>query len=126
MKGMTDKPAHDRNGHCNADRPDASYTVKIEGASDGFACRADHTVIQAMHAAGRSDLPYACRGGGCGTCRVTVKAGLYVSLPMSAACISPDQQAAGVVLACRIKPRGNLVLTPASMRGKMGGESRAA
>ncbi len=122
---MTEKSAQDRTGH-DADRPAAVYTVSVDGAPGGFACRADQTVIQAMRAAGRTDLSYGCQGGGCGACRVEVKTGQYVSLPMSAACVSPEQQKAGLVLACRIKPRGTLTLIPAPMRRTLQEESRAA
>ncbi len=123
---MTDKPAHDRSGHDDADRSGVLYTVTIDGGPGRFPCRADQTVIQAMRTAGRSDLSYGCQGGGCGACRVEVKAGSYLSLPMSAACVSPDQQMAGLVLACRIKPRADLTLIPAPMCGNIQTESRAA
>lgn len=123
---MTDKPAHDRAGHDDADRSGVVYAVTIDGVPGDLACRADQTVIQAMRAAGRSDLSYGCQGGGCGACRVVVKAGRYVALPMSAACVSPEQQKAGLALACRIKPRGQLTLIPAPMRRTLREESRAA
>lgn len=123
---MTEKPVHDRIDHDDADRPTAVYTVTIAGAHGVWACRADQTVIEAMRAAGRDDLAYGCRGGGCGACRVAVKTGHYVSLPMSAAYVSPEQQKAGLVLACRIKPRGDLILMPAPMRRTIDAESRAA
>lgn len=123
---MAQAPDHDRTGHADADRAVMVYTVSIDGAPKGFACRADQTVIEAMRAAGRSDLTYGCRGGGCGACRVEVKQGHYASLPMSAACVTQEQQEAGLVLACRIKPRDHLTLMPAPLRWSGPAESCAA
>lgn len=122
---MTEKLAHNRIG-LDADRSTAVYTVTIAGMQGELTCRADQTVIEAMRAAGRADLAYGCRGGGCGACRVEVKSGDFESLAMSAACVSSEQQKAGLVLACRIKPRGDLDLTPAPMRRTIDAESRAA
>lgn len=126
MKGMTQEAAGDLAGDNDALRPMVSFMVAIDGASGSFACRADQTVIEAMHAKGRSDLRYACRGGGCGACRVVVKAGEYKALPMSEACVTQPQRQEGVALACRIKPRGDLTLMPAPLRGAVQAKSRAA
>lgn len=122
---MTNTPAQDQNGH-GGGAVATVHRVTIDGESGGFSCRSDQTVIEAMRAAGRSDLSYGCRGGGCGVCRVEVKAGDYASLPMSTACVSPDQQKAGLVLACRIRPRGDLTLVPAPLHRAGRVESRAA
>lgn len=123
---MAEIPFQDRNGHGGNGLAATVHKVTIDGVSGGFACRSDQTVIEAMRAAGGSDLWYGCRGGGCGACRVEVKAGDYASLPMSSACVSPEQQKAGLVLACRIKPRGDLTLVPAPIHRGVRGESRAA
>lgn len=124
---MTDKSIRDLSGSGEAVDGGTTYTVSIGGSSRGLICRADQTVIQAMRASGRNDLSYGCQGGGCGACRVKVISGRYVSLPMSAACADPDQQRAGIVLACRIKPHSDIVLISAPLRrGTADTESRAA
>ncbi len=66
-------------------------------------------------------LPVGCRRGGCGICRVSVRSGEYDSGPMSRACVSADDEAAGVVLACCIYPRSDLSLrleTPVAVKAK--------
>jgi ferredoxin len=72
-------------------------------------------------------VPVGCRGGGCGVCRVRVLDGSYESLRMSAKHISPDDAAAGVVLACRIIPTTDLVLelAPCAARHDHGASSPA-
>jgi hypothetical protein len=47
-----------------------------------------------------------CRGGGCGVCRVRVLDGAYTTLRMSRQAHVEADEAAGVVLACRIVPVG--------------------
>ena len=66
-------------------------------------------------------LPVGCRRGGCGICRVSVLSGAYDSGPMSRACVSAEDEAAGVVLACCIYPRSDLSLrleTPVVVKAK--------
>jgi ring-1,2-phenylacetyl-CoA epoxidase subunit PaaE len=50
----------------------------------------------------RSDAPYACRGGVCGTCRARVVSGA-VEMETNYA-LEPDELAAGVVLTCQSHP----------------------
>lgn len=119
MKGMAREAGDDLNRHDDALRPSVSYRVTVEGASGSFACRSDQTVIEAMHARGRTDLRYACRGGGCGACRVSVRSGEYALLPMSEGCVTRAQRQEGIALACRIKPRGDLTLIPAPLPGAL-------
>jgi ferredoxin len=66
-------------------------------------------------------LPVGCRRGGCGICRVRVLAGEYQSGPMSRACVSAEDEAARVVLACCIYPLSDLSLrlqTPVAVKAK--------
>jgi ferredoxin len=65
-----------------------------------------------MHALGRKDIPVGCRGGGCGVCKIEVVSGRYVTGKMSRAQVSPDDEARGIVLACQVRPRSDLVVRP--------------
>ncbi|MBP0048904.1 2Fe-2S iron-sulfur cluster binding domain-containing protein [Marinobacterium sp. AK62] len=79
---------------------------------DGFRAKSDVSVLVAMERAGQHLIPVGCRGGGCGKCRIHVLQGEYFSKRMSRAWISPEQESAGTVLACRIFARGDLVIEP--------------
>jgi len=61
-------------------------------------------------------LPYESRNGGCGVCKVQSLEGQYSKRVMSRAYVSAEEEAAGIVLACRVKPRSDIRLT---VLGKM-------
>lgn len=76
-----------------------------------FACREDEFVLEAMKRAGRGPIYYGCFGGGCGGCKVRVVSGKYsIEKKMSHAHVNEKEQEDGIVLACCIKPRGNLTI----------------
>jgi ferredoxin len=60
--------------------------------------------------AGLAALPVGCRRGGCGVCKVRLLEGEIQAEPMSRAHVGPAERAAGWALACRIRPRSDLVL----------------
>ena len=86
--------------------------VTVEGARGAFPCSEETPVLVAMHALGRSDLAVGCRGGGCGVCKVAVVSGRYVAGKMSRAHVTADDERRGIVLACQIRPRSDLVVRP--------------
>jgi ferredoxin len=67
-----------------------------------------------MHALGRRDIPVGCRGGGCGVCKIEVVSGTYVIGKMSRVHVSLEDEARGIVLACQVRPRSDLVVRPIS------------
>lgn len=94
-------------------RPAASYdgattdvTVVLEGRAATLAMPPDRTVLDSAQAV-RADLPFACRGGVCGTCRARVTEGT-VDLRRNYA-LEPHELAAGFVLTCQSYPRGDRV-----------------
>ena len=109
-------------GQEQAMRPDESasdggiavgrFDVVVLPADRPFSCQHDQPVLHAMIAQGLHGLSVGCRSGGCGVCRVQVVSGQYISLPMSRAKVSPSDEAEGLVLACRIFPRSDLVIGP--------------
>jgi ferredoxin len=78
-----------------------------------FPVGAGRKVLHDMAMSGRSPLVVGCRGGGCGACRVRVLDGTFDVLRMSARHVTPDDLAAGIVLACRIVPTSDLVVEAA-------------
>jgi ferredoxin len=92
------------------------YAVRLDNTGETFTCRDDQNVLLGMEALGRRGIPVGCRGGGCGVCKLRVTAGCYEVHKMSRACVSPEEEAEGVVLACKLFPRSDLCL---SVIGKM-------
>lgn len=80
------------------------------GADHEFLSPAEIPLLQGMIAARLSAIDVGCRGGGCGICRIKVLSGPYRSLPMSRSRISQEDEAQGIVLACRIIPEGEIAI----------------
>ncbi len=87
------------------------------GSDRSFDCRPGQTLLTAMIMAGQAAIKVGCRNGGCGVCRVKVLAGSYASEKMTRSRISEADEAAGIVLACRIKPETELTFEPLPLKG---------
>lgn len=88
----------------------ASFLITLKGGAARLRCGPEQTVLAAMEAAGLGGRSVGCRGGGCGRCRVRVESGAFTTGKMSRAHVSPDDERNGLVLACRLYPRGDLVI----------------
>lgn len=89
------------------------FNITLVDSGACFPCKQDQNVLAAMERLGRRGIPVGCRGGGCGICRVQVLAGgPYRTLKMSRAQVSETDQAAGICLACKLIPEGDLTLRP--------------
>jgi Na+-transporting NADH:ubiquinone oxidoreductase subunit NqrF len=64
-----------------------------------------------MELLGRRGIPVGCRGGGCGVCKVRIDSGEVRTEKMSRQHVSVEDQAAGVVLACRAYPCSDVQLS---------------
>ena len=56
----------------------------------------------------RPDVPFACAGGVCGTCRAKVVEGEYEMEENYA--LEPDEVEAGYVLTCQTRPKGDTLV----------------
>jgi len=81
-------------------------TVVLDGLSATAAMPRDQTILDAAQAS-RSDLPFACKGGVCGTCRAKVTDG-EVDMRRNYA-LEPAEVDAGFVLTCQSFPVGEHV-----------------
>jgi ferredoxin len=91
------------------------YQIRLLPEGDSFACRGDQHLLQALQQVGVAPrllaaIPVGCRGGGCGVCRIRVVAGRYSTKKMSRKHISAEDEAAGIVLACRVFPESDLAI----------------
>lgn len=92
------------------------YNVTIEDTGEVFRCKADETLLVGMERLGKRGIPVGCRGGGCGVCKIHVHDGEFRKRVMSRAYVSAEEEAAGIVLACRVWPLSDIRL---SVTGKM-------
>ena len=88
------------------DGPTTDVTVILDGLSATVAMPQDQTILDAAQAS-RSDLPFACKGGVCGTCRAKVTDG-EVDMRRNYA-LEPAEVDAGFVLTCQSYPVGDSV-----------------
>jgi ring-1,2-phenylacetyl-CoA epoxidase subunit PaaE len=83
------------------DGPSSRVTVTLDGRTTELILRRDRPVLDAAQET-RADLPYACKGGVCGTCRAKVVSG-EVQMRRNYA-LEDDELAAGYVLTCQSLP----------------------
>jgi ferredoxin len=90
--------------------PVTTHQIRIVDTDATFDARSDLNLLVSMERAREEGIGVGCRGGGCGKCRIRVLAGEYESKRMSRAWVSEADEADGIVLACRIFPRSDLVV----------------
>ncbi|MQA35154.1 1,2-phenylacetyl-CoA epoxidase subunit PaaE [Modestobacter roseus] len=81
--------------------PSSTVTVVLDGRTTTLALPRDSPVLDSAQRV-RGDLPFACRGGVCGTCRARVTDG-EVRMRRNHA-LEPAEVAAGFVLTCQALP----------------------
>ncbi|GAA2220145.1 1,2-phenylacetyl-CoA epoxidase subunit PaaE [Micromonospora olivasterospora] len=86
-----------------ADEPGAGaeVTIVLDGRSSRFTMGREERVLDAALKV-RGELPYACKGGVCSTCKAKVVDG-EVTMARNYA-LEPDEVAAGYVLTCQSSP----------------------
>ncbi|MEW2588918.1 1,2-phenylacetyl-CoA epoxidase subunit PaaE [Micromonospora aurantiaca] len=111
-RGVPDAAVHTELFHVDAppepvrretDRPGTGteVTILLDGRSSSFTMGRDERVLDAALRV-RGELPYACKGGVCSTCRAKVTSG-EVTMARNYA-LEPDEVAAGYVLTCQSSP----------------------
>lgn len=78
-----------------------TVTIVLDGRESTFDMGADERVLDAALRV-RSELPYACKGGVCSTCRARLVEGEVAMVANYA--LEPDEVAAGYVLTCQSRP----------------------
>lgn len=85
----------------------AAHIVRLPQTGESYQCGDSETLLQGMARIGRKCIPVGCLNGGCGVCKVAIRAGtVRKSGAMSRAHVSEQEEAQGVVLACRVVPDG--------------------
>jgi ferredoxin len=87
--------------------PASVHPVLILQTGETYVCSSLETLLQGMVRIGRKGIPVGCLNGGCGVCKVAIRSGSVCPTgAMSRAQISAQEEAQGVVLACRVAPTG--------------------
>ncbi|MSP00032.1 MAG: 2Fe-2S iron-sulfur cluster binding domain-containing protein [Acetobacteraceae bacterium] len=94
-----------------------SWKVTIGNTGQVVSCARDETILHAAVLAG-IDFPYTCASGNCGTCVSKIDMGKVAMLPRGDASLSPEQVTAGMTLACRALPKGDVGVTWLGRGGK--------
>jgi ring-1,2-phenylacetyl-CoA epoxidase subunit PaaE len=84
-----------------ADAADAEVTILLDGRASNFPMGRGERVLDAALRV-RPELPYACKGGVCSTCRARLVEG-EVTMARNFA-LEPEDVAAGYVLTCQSSP----------------------
>lgn len=85
--------------------PDQRYRVRLTQTNEAYECMPSESMLQGMARLGRRGIPIGCLNGGCGICKVAVVAGEWEKTGlMSRAHVSAEEEARGIVLACRAAP----------------------
>ena len=81
--------------------PASRVTITMDGRSSEAAIPRDRTILDGAQQA-RPDLPFACKGGVCGTCRARIEAGAVDMVRNYA--LEAEEVASGFVLTCQSFP----------------------
>ncbi|MBW8486480.1 1,2-phenylacetyl-CoA epoxidase subunit PaaE [Actinomadura parmotrematis] len=101
---VEDTPPARRLAPADPDGPATPVTVVLDGRRTRLDLPPGATVLDGAQRA-RPDLPFACKGGVCGTCRARVTEGA-VTMRRNYA-LDPAELAAGYVLTCQAEPAGD-------------------
>ena len=86
----------------------AAVTINLDGRRSTFRLKGGDVPVLEAALRVRSDAPFACRGGVCGTCRAKVVEG-SVEMDTNYA-LEPDEMEAGYVLTCQSHPTSDTVV----------------
>jgi ring-1,2-phenylacetyl-CoA epoxidase subunit PaaE len=86
----------------------AHITFRLDGRTSELDLRSDDVGVLEAALRVRSDLPFACRGGVCGTCRAKLVEGT-VAMDVNYA-LEPDEIEQGYVLTCQSHPTSERVV----------------
>ncbi|GLW59097.1 1,2-phenylacetyl-CoA epoxidase subunit PaaE [Kitasatospora phosalacinea] len=96
-----DERPEERHAEPGPDAAASEVTLVLDGRSSTLALPRDRSILDGAQRA-RPDLPFACKGGVCGTCRALVRDG-KVEMRRNFA-LEEAELAAGYVLTCQARP----------------------
>ncbi|MGH3503370.1 MAG: 2Fe-2S iron-sulfur cluster-binding protein, partial [Nocardioidaceae bacterium] len=86
----------------------AQVTISLDGRKSTFRLKGNDVPVLEAALRVRSDAPFACRGGVCGTCRAKLLEGT-VEMDTNYA-LEPEEVEAGYVLTCQSHPTSDAIV----------------
>ena len=86
------------------------HRITILDTGENYPCSEDQHLLGGMLSLGKRGIPSGCHGGGCGVCKVKITKGDYETKVMSRDYVTVEEEAQGIVLACRTFPRSSVSL----------------
>ena len=93
-----------------------TFTVTLQPSGRSFQVDADEPVLQAAIRDGIG-MPYGCKDGACGSCKSRLLEGRVVHGTHHHKALSPEEEAAGLVLPCCATPQTDLVIEARNVVG---------
>lgn len=86
------------------------FKIKVMDTSDTIQEWQGHDSESLLDGAQRNGIkiPYACKGGGCGLCKVKVEVGSFERGKSSIAVLSKDERVDNYSLACKTYPKSDM------------------
>ncbi len=106
LNGKAKKVAREEQRKPTAD-VDARVEITLDGSTLEFPLSSGDSILDAAQKAG-ADLPFACKGGVCATCRAKLVEGT-VDMDVNYA-LEPDELEAGYILTCQAHPQTDKVV----------------
>lgn len=85
-----------------------TFNITITETGEEYACRDSQHLLAGMVQLGKKGIPVGCRSGGCGVCKIKVVSGQFNKKKMSRDHITEQEEANGIVLACRVFPESDI------------------
>ena len=85
------------------------YTISLTPVGESFVCGPEETVLSAIIRSG-AHVVFACRGGGCGTCKMRLLSGQVDHGRCSADVLPEEEKRQGAFLSCQARPLSDLTI----------------
>jgi ferredoxin len=85
-------------------------TIKVMNNNDQnteIVCREQESLLDAVNRQGFK-IPYACKGGGCGLCKIKVQDGQFDMLKCSKVVLPDEERLMNYTLACKTYPKTHM------------------
>ncbi|GAB4088838.1 CDP-6-deoxy-delta-3,4-glucoseen reductase [Hydrogenophaga soli] len=86
-----------------------TFTISVQPSGRQFQATPDETLLTAAIRQGVG-LPYGCKDGACGSCKCKKISGTVTHATFQAKALTPEEEAAGLVLTCRATAQTDVVL----------------
>ncbi|MFC3885542.1 2Fe-2S iron-sulfur cluster binding domain-containing protein [Bacillus songklensis] len=86
------------------------FTVKVMDYNEGnpeLSCHDSESLLDAANKRGIK-IPYACKGGGCGMCKIKVEEGDFERGPSSKEVLPDAERTMNYTLACKTYPKSDM------------------